>query len=97
MTLIQPNKHSHLLNMSILILSVAVVGAVVGLIFVYNQTVSYTQGAAALQQESTRLQAENSELKSRTFALLAPERLANIAAGQGMRTSNATWVAASHF
>lgn len=104
MTLIQPNKNQTLLNFALIFLGVAVTGAVIALIFVYNQTVDYKQGAAALQEQATTLQAKNSELKSATFALLDPGRLAGIAAGQGMSSggapryiTTATWVAASHF
>ena len=104
MTLIQPNKQHALLNLALIFLGVAVTGAVIALIFVYNQTVKYTQGAAALQEQTIKLQAQNSELKSATFALLSPERLGQIAADQGMSSggtpryiTTATWVAASHF
>jgi cell division protein FtsL len=97
MTLIQPNKHKDLLNLIIILLSVALVGAVIGLIFVYNQTVSLTRGARSMQAEIVRLQAENSELKTATFALLEPDRLSDMAAARGMNTSVPTWVAASHF
>lgn len=104
MTLIQPNKHSNLLNTIVILLSVALTGAVIGLIFVYNRTVSLTQGADSLRSQITQLQAENSELKTATFALLNPERLSGLAAAQGMSpaaspryVSIPTWVAVSHF
>ena len=104
MTLIQPNKHNNLLNALLILLSFAVTGAVISLIFLYNQTVSFKQGAVSLRDQATELQAENSELKSATFALLDPYHLSNLAASQGMTTgasphyvSIPTWVAASHF
>lgn len=104
MTLIQPNKHNNLLNAMLILLSVAVTGAVICLIFLYNQTVSFTQGAVSLREETSQLQAQNSELKSATFALLDPYHLSNLAALQGMSSgasphyvSIPTWVAASHF
>jgi hypothetical protein len=104
MTLIQPNKHSHLLNVLLILLSVTVTGAVICLTFLYNETVSFSRGAISLKEETGQMQAENSELKSATFALLDPYHLSNLAASQGM-TSGAspryvtipTWVAASHF
>lgn len=88
----------------LIFLSIAVTGAVISLIFLYNQTVSFTRGAASLREETSQLQALNSELKSDTFALLDPYHLSNLAASRGM-TSVATpryvsipkWVAASHF
>ena len=104
MTLIQPNKQRHFLNALIIALSIAVTGAVVALIFVYNQTVSDTQGAAALQDQTNKLQSENSDLKRATFALLDPDHLAGLAASEGLSSGGAphyvtiaTWVAASHF
>lgn len=104
MTLIQPNKHNNLLNLMLVFLSIAVTGAVICLIFLYNQTVDFTQGAVTLREETSHLLAQNSELKSATFALLDPYHLSNLAASRGM-TSGAsphyvsipTWVAVSHF
>src|SRR3989338_4657907 len=104
MTLIQPNKHSHLLNALIIFLSVTVTAAVISLIFLYNQTVSFTRGASALREDTAQLLAQNSELNSATFSLLDLYHLSNLAVSQGMGPSAApryvsipTWVAASHF
>ena len=104
MTLIQPNKHNNLLNFLLIFLSVAVTGAVISLIFLYNQTVDFTQGAISLREEASQMQAQNSELKSATFALLDPYHLSNLAASQGLTSgvspryvSIPTWVAVSHF
>ena len=104
MTLIQPNRHSNILNLILIFLSVTVTGAVFSLIFLYNQTVSFTQGTISLKEETVQMQAENSELKSATFVLLDPYHLSNLAAAQGMASgasphyvSIPTWVAASHF
>lgn len=104
MTLIQPNKNNNILNLILIALSVAVTGAVISLIFLYNQTVSFTRSAASLREETGQLQAQNSELKSATFALLDPYHLSNLAAERGMTpgasphyVSIPTWVAASHF
>jgi hypothetical protein len=104
MTLIQPNKHSRLLNVLLIFLSVAVTGAVICLIFLYNQTVSFSRGAVSLNEETSQILAENSELKSATFALLDPYHLSNLAASQGLAPGASpryvkipTWVAVSHF
>lgn len=104
MTLIQPNKHSNLLNAMLILLSVVVIGAVICLTFLYNETVSLNRGAASLREETVQMQAQNSELKSATFALLDPYNLSNLAASRGMTAGASpryvtipTWVAASHF
>lgn len=104
MTLIQPNKNNKILNALLVIFGVATTGAVICLIFLYNQTVSLSRGASLLEDQTVSIQAENSELKSDTFALLDPYHLANLASAQGMTSrtvpnyvSIPTWVAASHF
>lgn len=104
MTLIQPNKHNNLLNAIIVLLSVALTAAVICLIFLYNQTVSLSRGAESMQEQIVQLQAENSELKTQTFALFSPDNLSGLAAARGMSlgadlsyVSIPQWVAASHF
>lgn len=104
MTLIQPNKNNNLLNALLIFLTVAVIGAVSCLTFLYNETVSFNQGAISLREKTSEMLAENSELKSATFALLDPYHLSNLAASQGLTSSASpryvsipTWVAASHF
>lgn len=103
MTLIQPNKHNNLLNAAILMLSITVTGAVICLIFLYNQTVSFGQEASSMREEIALMRAENSELKIATFELLDPTDLSGLAAAYGLEPAAPryvtipTWVAASHF
>jgi cell division protein FtsL len=104
MTLIQPNKENILLNWLLIALIFAATAGVIWLIFLYNQTVSFTHGASALRDEAKRVETHNSELKGTIFALFEPGRVKGIAESGGLvadknpeyaRITN-EWLAASH-
>ena len=65
----QPNKEKKTLTRLLFILAVPLLGGVVGLVMLYNQTVNVQHAVDGLRADLQEIQTNNAELKERFFGL----------------------------
>lgn len=84
MTYIQPKKHHSLINLFLVIVAVGVLGGAVGLIIIYNQTVTLSHGTSEAKTALRAIETANAEVKERIFSLFDPAHVAAFAAERGL-------------